>query len=113
MAAGTPDQPFTTERLKLLVLYEEYPGHDYHLWRRELDARKGYQPLDSLVAITNTLSIPLFEGIGDNAALFLGYSTVETRPYMITSASAFSPAQQLSFPSRTQVHPLMTTLAGP
>src|SRR5262249_7815641 len=33
------DQPFTAERLKLLVLHEAYPGHDYHLWRRENDVR--------------------------------------------------------------------------
>ena len=33
------DQPFTAQRLKLLVLHEAYPGHDYHLWRRELEVR--------------------------------------------------------------------------
>jgi hypothetical protein len=67
------DQPFTSERLKLLVLHEAYPGHDYHLWRRELDVRAGRQPPDSLLVITNTPSSPLFEGIGDNGALFLNW----------------------------------------
>jgi hypothetical protein len=67
------DQPFTSERLKLLVLHEAYPGHDYHLWRREHDVHVGRQPLDSLLVITNTPSSPLFEGIGDNGALFLDW----------------------------------------
>jgi hypothetical protein len=67
------DQPFTAERLKLLVLHEAYPGHDYHLWRREHEVRAGAQPLDSLLVITNTPSSPLFEGIGDNGALFLDW----------------------------------------
>jgi hypothetical protein len=48
------DQPFTAERLKLLVLHEAYPGHDYHLARREHDVRLRRQPLDSLLVITNT-----------------------------------------------------------
>jgi hypothetical protein len=67
------DQPFTAERLKLLVLHEAYPGHDYHLWRREHEVRTGAQPFDSLLVITNTPSSPLFEGIGDNGALFLDW----------------------------------------
>lgn len=67
------DQPFTSARLKLLILHEAYPGHDYHLWRREDDVRAGRQPLDSLLTITNTPSSPLFEGIGDNGALFLDW----------------------------------------
>jgi hypothetical protein len=67
------DQPFTAERLKLLVLHEAYPGHDYHLWRRENDVRSHRQTLDSLLVITNTPSSPLFEGIGDNGTLFLDW----------------------------------------
>jgi hypothetical protein len=73
------DQPFTAQRLKLLVLHEAYPGHDYHLWRRELEVRDGRQPLDSLLVITNTPSSPLFEGIGDNGALFLDWLAPEER----------------------------------
>jgi hypothetical protein len=73
------DQPFTAQRLKLLVLHEAYPGHDYHLWRRELEVRQGRQPLDSLLVITNTPSSPLFEGIGDNGALFLDWLEPEER----------------------------------
>jgi hypothetical protein len=67
------DQTFTPERLKLLVLHEAYPGHDYHLWRREHEVQQGQQPLDSLLVITNTPSSPLFEGIGDNGAAFLDW----------------------------------------
>jgi hypothetical protein len=73
------DQPFTPQRLKLLVLHEAYPGHDYHLWRRELEVRDLRQPLDSLLVITNTPSSPLFEGIGDNGALFLDWLEPEER----------------------------------
>jgi hypothetical protein len=73
------DQPFTAQRLKLLVLHEAYPGHDYHLWRRELEVRQSRQPLDSLLVITNTPSSPLFEGIGDNGALFLDWLQPEER----------------------------------
>jgi len=73
------DQPFTAQRLKLLVLHEAYPGHDYHLWRRELDVGGGRQPLDSLLVITNTPSSPLFEGIGDNGALFVDWLEPEER----------------------------------
>jgi hypothetical protein len=76
------DQPFTAERLKLLVLHEAYPGHDYHLSRREHEVRSGQQPLNSLLVITNTPSSPLFEGIGDNGALFLHW---------------LSPAERLDF----------------
>jgi hypothetical protein len=76
------DQPFTAERLKLLVLHEAYPGHDYHLWRREREVFSRRQPLDSLLVITNTPSSPLFEGIGDNGALFLDW---------------LSPAERLDF----------------
>jgi hypothetical protein len=65
------DQTFTPERLKLLVLHEAYPGHDYHLWRREHEVHQGQQPVDSLLVITNTPSSSLFEGIGDNGAAFL------------------------------------------
>lgn len=65
------DQPFTPERLKLLVLHEAYPGHDYHLAWRESAVKAGHQPADSLLVITNTPSSPLFEGIGDNGPLFL------------------------------------------
>lgn len=73
------DQPFTAQRLKLLVLHEAYPGHDYHLWRRELEVREGRQPLDSLLVITNTPSSPVFEGIGDNGTLFLDWLEPEER----------------------------------
>jgi hypothetical protein len=48
------DQPFTRERLKLLILHEAYPGHDYHLAWRERDVRAGLQAVDSLLVITNT-----------------------------------------------------------
>jgi hypothetical protein len=73
------DQPFTAERLKLLVLHEAYPGHDYHLARREHDVRLGRQPLDSLLVMTNTPSSPLFEGIGDNGALFVDWLSESER----------------------------------
>ncbi|HEY1295633.1 MAG TPA: hypothetical protein VGJ60_21345 [Chloroflexota bacterium] len=73
------DQPFTAQRLKLLVLHEAYPGHDYHLWRRELGVRDGRQPLDSLLVVTNTPSSPLFEGIGDNGALLLDWLEPDER----------------------------------
>jgi hypothetical protein len=64
------DQTFAPERLKLLVLHEAYPGHNYYLWRREDEVHQGQQPADSLLVITNTPSSPLFEGIGDNGAAF-------------------------------------------
>jgi hypothetical protein len=67
------DQPFTRERLKLLILHEAYPGHDYHLAWRERDVRAGLQPADGLLVITNTPSSPLFEGIGDNGPFLLGW----------------------------------------
>jgi len=67
------DQPFSNTRLKLLVLHEAYPGHDFHLAWRERDVHAGRQPVDSLLVITNTPSSPLFEGIGDNGAAFLDW----------------------------------------
>lgn len=65
------DQPFSPARLKLLILHEAYPGHDFHLAWRERDVKIGRQPVDSLLVITDTPSSPLFEGIGDNGAIFL------------------------------------------
>jgi hypothetical protein len=65
------DQPFSPARLKLLILHEAYPGHDFHLAWRERDVSAGRQPVDSLLVITDTPSSPLFEGIGDNGAVFL------------------------------------------
>ncbi len=67
------DQPFAPERLKLLVLHEGYPGHEYHLAWREADVRAGRLPADAALVITNTPSSPLFEGIGDNGGPFLDW----------------------------------------
>jgi hypothetical protein len=81
------DQPFTAERLELLVLHEAYPGHDYHLARRERDVAAGRQPVDSLLVITNTPSSPLFEGIGDNAPAFLDWPIADFALSKLRSAA--------------------------
>ncbi|GAC1329979.1 MAG: hypothetical protein NVSMB2_28830 [Chloroflexota bacterium] len=79
------DQPFSAARLKLLILHEAYPGHDYHLAWRERDAHAGRQPVDSLLVITNTPSSPLFEGIGDNGAVFLDMLGAEEQDQFLLS----------------------------
>jgi hypothetical protein len=81
------DQPFSAERLELLVLHEAYPGHDYHLARRERDVAAGRQPVDSLLVITNTPSSPLFEGIGDNGPAFLDWRNDDLVLSTLRSAS--------------------------
>ncbi|MDC3413793.1 hypothetical protein NC797_15760 [Aquibacillus sp. 3ASR75-11] len=67
------DLRYTYASLKHLVTHESFPGHTTHMRVRELLTNSGDMPLDAALVITNTASSSVFEGIGDNGALFVDW----------------------------------------
>lgn len=78
------DLPYTYPALKHLVTHESFPGHTTHMKVRELMTKSGEVPLDAALVITNTASSSVFEGIGDNGALFIDWiDSIDDEIYFI------------------------------
>ncbi|KGX91867.1 hypothetical protein [Pontibacillus marinus] len=78
------DLPYTLPALKHLVTHESFPGHTTHMKIRELMTNSGQSPLDAGLVITNTASSSVFEGIGDNGALFIDWvDSIDDEIYFI------------------------------
>lgn len=68
------DLDYTWYDLKHLICHEIYPGHMTHMKLRQDMVRTGEIPADAALVITNTASSPVFEGLADNGAAFLGWN---------------------------------------
>ena len=67
------DMEYTYPQLKHLMTHEVHLGHITHMHVRKLDYEKGLVPADTILVITNTASSGVFEGLADNAQLFIGW----------------------------------------